>query len=265
MHQFRKILKYRTQEIFNRFIADGIFNLIQETLKEYSDHIQSSQELALYVYGLHYYDKEISNDDESFLNDHIVFCIDYLSRHNNIEFHPRKKVPVFPRFKEESQAVEYFFEHNEKALKSLDMFIGLFKDICPTENVNEFCSFLRANIGKGRKALFDESKNAFSKLVSKLIKEKAQSTNIKLYKDIRLLLPQRFKCKRSPLVDSINGKTRYIFIDKNGHTLFYAFEDGNKNREIPKSHDDIIEVEILEKDSDGNVTLWKWSYAKDTN
>lgn len=49
LHQFRKILKHETQNIFEQLITDNIFEIIKEILHEHDMEIQNEQTLIFYV------------------------------------------------------------------------------------------------------------------------------------------------------------------------------------------------------------------------
>lgn len=250
LHQFKKILKNETQQIFERFITDDIFSIIRKTLYKYDKEISNEQTLVFYVYGLHYYKKSISNEKENIILEHIKFCVSYLSNNKEIEFHQYKRNLLFP-------GLDSFFGHNDNVLNSVDRFIGLLKDYCPIESI-DFCFYLRENIYKTNPAIFDEEKNDFNRNFSKIIRKKAVSKNIELYKDIYKLLPQIFVCERSPNILRHNGSIPvYVFYDKKGKVLFYAFENGNKNSKPPEAHI-LVRVEILSKDKNGYVLEWRW-------
>ena len=188
LHQFKKILKYETQNLFERFIKDGIFSLIQTTLLE-NPEITSVQTLAIYVYCLHYYTNDISNADENFLHEHIRFCVNYLSKHNEIEFKPHTAAPFIPKFENEKEGLKYFFQNNSKMLDSLGRFCGFLKDICPVEDTYVFCDFLRENLYMNTGAFFDDKGSEFLTFLTDRIKEKAKKEKTQIYKDISLLLP----------------------------------------------------------------------------
>lgn len=250
LHQFRKILKHETQNIFEQLITDNIFEIIKEILHEHDMEIQNEQTLIFYVYGLHYYRKSISNEKENILLEHIKFCVSYLSNNKEIEFHQDKKNLII-------SGVDSFFEHNSNVLNSLDRFIGLLKDYCPIESI-DFCCYLRENIYKSNPSVFDEEKNDFNRSISKIIRKKVETETTKLYKDIYELLPQIFICERSPNILRHNGNIPvYVFYDKNGKVLFYAFENGNKNPNLPKAHT-FVKIEVLSKDKNGYVLEWRW-------
>lgn len=250
LHQFRKILKHETQQIFEQLITDDIFEIIKKTLKEHDKEISNEQTLTFYVYGLNYYKKSISNEQENILLEHIKFCVLYLSNNKSIEFHQIKKNLLVP-------GLDSFFEHNGNVLNSLDRFIGLLKDYCPMESI-DFCFYLRKNMYKTNTSVFDEEKNDFSRNISEIIRKKVMSENIKLYMDIYKLLPQIFVCERSPNILRHKGNIPvYIFYDKNGKVLFYAFESGNKNSNLPEAHT-FVKIEILSKDKNGYVLEWRW-------
>ncbi len=250
LHQFKKILKNETQQIFERFITDDIFSIIRKTLYKHDKEISNEQTLVFYVYGLHYYKKSISNEKENIILEHIKFCVSYLSNNKEIEFHQYKRNLLFP-------GLDSFFGHNDNVLNSVDRFIGLLKDYCPIESI-DFCFYLRENIYKTNPAIFDEEKNDFNRNFSKIIRKKAVSENIELYKDIYKLLPQIFVCERSPNILRHNGSIPvYVFYDKKGKVLFYAFEKGNKNSKPPEAHI-LVRVEILSKDKNGYVLEWRW-------
>lgn len=279
LHQFRKILKYRTQQVFTRFIEDDIFSLIPKTLAAYSARIESELGLSLYVYELQYYESDISNDDEVFLIEHIGFCISYLARHGSLEFKPSREKSFFPSFRDDIQAAEWFFEHNESVLDSLDRFIGLFKDVCSSsENVNELCDFLRANVGKKNAEVFDEDKNEFSKFISKTIKEKFKSNKHPLYKEICKLLPQIFICMRHPAVSHHDGYGTDDFYDlyeaekvndesgkgkRTNNLIVSALMKGCKNKGVLEANI-AVKVEILARDKNGYAISWDWKPLKHT-
>lgn len=258
---FRKILKYPTQCLFERFIHDDIFSLIKSTLKSFASKIASEQTLVFYVYGLHYYESDISNEDENFLLNHIKFCVNYLSSHDEIIFSPSSEIRLIPKFEDDESAIYYFFDHNKETVHSLDRFVGLLKDICSSQEANDFCDFLRSNLYKTKAVSCDDTKNHFVKTMAKIICEKIKSENIQLYKDICNLLPQRFICERSPNLSRHGNFTYYQFFDYHEDFLFYAAEHGNQNQKVPEAHIK-IEVEILEKNKNGYVTLWKWNHLK---
>ena len=257
LRSFRKILKYPTQRLFGRFIRDGIFLLIQSVLADHAAKIASEQTLAIHVYGLHYYQSGTPNADENFLYEHIRFCVSYLARHGQIEFHPTAKPPLLPKFDREEDAIAYFFSHNEKTLKSLDRFIALLKDICRSQEANDFCDFLRKNLYKENAVRFDDTKSDFAKAMARTIRQKAQTKKVKLYKDINDLLPQRFVCERLPNILRHDGEPWYIFNNEHSDFIFYALESGNQNGKVPSAHAK-IELEILEKNRSGYATLWTW-------
>ena len=258
LHQFRKILKYRTQKIFEQFINDGIFTIIRETLSENSGKIASTQTLALFVYCLHYYQSDISNDNENFLHEHIRFCVDYLANHEKLNFTLFQKSQFLPVFDTHEKAVEYFFHYFAILNITENSFIGLLKDFFPNEDVYDFCAFLRENLYKNTGKIFDDSRSQFIKLLTRIIHEKVISENIQLYKDICKLLPNRIICERSPHLLQHGGHSYFHFFDSNGRFLFYAAEVGNKNKKIPEAHVH-VELEILKKDSDGRVIEWNWN------
>ena len=166
LHQFKKILKYRTQVLFERFISDGIFTIICKTLSENSEKIASVQTLALFVYCLHYYQHDISNDDENFLHAHIKLCIDYLFRHGELGFKPVKKEKIIPTFDNLEKSVEYFFDYIDFLNLTLENFIGLLKDFFPCEDIYDFCDFLRENLYRNTGAIFDDGKSETLHLIS---------------------------------------------------------------------------------------------------
>lgn len=250
LHQFRKILKHETQNIFEQLITDDIFEIIKEILHEHDMEIQNEQTLIFYVYGLHYYKKSISNEKENILLEHIKFCVSYLSNNKEIEFHQSKKNLLVP-------GLDSFFGHSDNVLNSLDRFIGLLKDYCPIESI-DFCFYLRENIYKSNPSVFDEEKNDFNRSISKIIRKKVETETAKLYKDIYELLPQIFICERSPNILRHNGNIPvYVFYGKNGKVLFYAFENGNKNSKPPEAHT-FVKIEVLNKDKNGYVLEWRW-------
>lgn len=250
LRQFKKILKNETQQIFERFITDDIFSMIRKTLYKHDKKISNEQSLSFYVYGLYYYKKTISNEKENIILEHIKFCVSYLVNNKEIEFHQYKRNLLFP-------GLGSFFENNDNVLNSLDRFIGLLKDYCPIES-KDFCFYLRENIYKSNPVIFDEEKNDFNRNISKIIRKKAVSENIELYKNIYKLLPQIFVCERSPSILRHNGNIPvYVFYDKNGKVLFYAYADGNRTPTLPEAHALVI-VEILKKDKNGYVLEWDW-------
>lgn len=257
LRQFRKILKYPTQRLFMQFIHNGIFSLIKTTLKEHASKIANKQALIFYVYGLHYYKRGISNEDEHFLLEHIGFCVDYLSRHSEIEFHPVKNAPLLPQLDGEEDAIAYFFSHNKETVHSLDRFIGLLKDVCPSSESNEFCEFLRTNLHKAKKIRFGDTKNDFAKTMMRTICQKAKSENVQLYTDICSLMPQVYICSRYPNIWRHNDELFYTFSDINSIEKLHALEKGNQNPKVPESHTR-IELEVLEKDENGYALLWNW-------
>ena len=260
LHQFKKILKYETQVIFERFLNEKIFSIIQDVLSKNSAQIQNSQTLVFYTYGLTYYDNKISNQDENFLLEHIKFCVDYLSNHKLLDFNVKSKQRNIPIFNDETQAVNYFFEHNKDVVDSLDKFLALLKDVCPSDDVNDFCDYLRNNLYKSDVVSIDDSKNLFVQAFSENIRSRINNENIKLYKDIFKLLPKKFIRERSPNVLHRKGDTLYIFslhninVEKN---MFMALESGNIKTQIPPAHT-LVEVEILKSDEKGNALQWSW-------
>ena len=65
-------------------------------------------------------------------------------------------------------------------------------------------------------------------------------------------------CERSPSILRHNGNIPvYVFYDKNGKVLFYAYADGNRTPTLPEAHALVI-VEILKKDKNGYVLEWNW-------
>ena len=264
LHQFKKILKYETQNVFERFINDRIFSIIQHTLVDYSSKISAEQTLALYVYGVRYYDAEISNDDENFLIDHIGFCVNYLSKHGEIAFKPQAKAPFFPKFANEESSIRYFFEHNGAVRNSLDRFIALLKDVCPTSETYDFCEFLRENLYAKNPLLFDDRKSEFAYRISTEIRNRAKLGNVQLYKDFCRLLPEKMVCERSPNLLHHGGRKYYHFFDKRERFLFYADETGNKNQKVPTAHV-FVELEVLKRDENGRVVLWNWNELPDLN
>ena len=266
LHQFKKILKYRTQVIFEKFIRDGIFSVIQKTLSAHLAKITSEQVLALYVYGLRYYDydAEISNADENFLIEHIGFFVNYLSKQGEIEFKTQEKESYFPSFASDDDAVTYFFEHDEKMKNSLENFIGFLKDVCPLhayDDVNNFCIFLRNNLSAQNGKIFDDRSNKFLNLISKNIRKRTETEKNNLYEEIKKLLPARILpdkilCMRSPNIIHRNGKSYYVFNDlKHYGSLFYASEDGCKTGLVPQTHKP-IEVEVFEENDSGYADSW---------
>lgn len=257
LHQFKKILKYETQKLFEQFISDGIFSLIQQTLFDYAEKIASEQTLAIYVYCLHYYASDISNADENFLHEHIRFCVSYLASHGEIEFKPIATRKIFPKFESEEDSLNYFFHCNKDARNSLESFCGLLKDICPSEDAIEFCDFLRENLYKQNATLLDEGKNTFTRLLTRTIREKAMAENILLYKNICKLLPEKIICQHSPHFFYHGGKKYFHFFDRNEIFLFYADENGCMNSKTPVAHT-LVELEILKKGEKGYVVEWNW-------
>lgn len=257
LHMFKKILKYRTQKIFEQFIKDNIFNVIQNTLKQNEDIISSVHMLTFYVYGLHYYQGLISNENENLLLTHINFCISHLAAHNYIQFTPKEKQKIFPTFENNKLAVECFFEHNQKVLKSTDRFIGLLKDYCSAEEVIGFCNYLRENLNKQEPVLFDEDKTKFNQYIARKIRESIEMNNAKVYQDIFKLLPLKYICLRQPTVTRSSYGTLLIFNDKKGKFLFYAVDEGNLSSKTPESNV-LVELEILKKTPNGYAEQWRW-------
>lgn len=266
LHQFKKILKYQTQKIFEQFIVDNIFSKIKSTLKK-NVEIANETMLAAYVYGIHYYEGLISNANENILLVHIKFCIAYLFKQNEIVFMPKQRNKFFPKFDSHKQAVEYFFEHNGDVLhayevrQNSDRFIGLLKDYCPIAEIYEYCAYLRKNLHTENPVLFDENKNNFNKFMAKKIREKFEERNLKLYSDMYKLLPLIYKCERSPSIHNRGGETFFIFNEPNGRFVFYASKRGKMSSDIPETHT-AVEVEVLEKDQSGYVTKWRWTEIK---
>lgn len=262
LHQFKKILKYQTQRIFEQFITDNIFSIIQQTLNDYKSEIINTPMLAIYVYGINYYQGLISNENENTLLEHIKFCISYMASHNEINYEPAPPKKYFPEFYTHQQAVDHFFEHNNYVLQSPDRFIGLLKDYCPIDEIYDFSSYLRRNLYAINPILFDEKKSKFNSFMARKIREKASSKgNYKLYKDIYALLPLIYQCERSPSVLDHGGDPLLIFNKPHGDFLFYASEKGNTSPTLPKAHD-VVEVEILEKNSSGYAIKWRWTEIK---
>ena len=253
LHQFKKILKYETQNLFERFIKDGIFSLIQATLRDNSEKIASEQTLAIYVYGLHYYVPSISNADENFLHEHIRFCVNYLSSHGEITFKPiavRKKIL---NFENEKAALNYFFAHNSQTLDSLERFCGLLEDVCPSEEAIEFCEFLRENLHKANGKFFDDGASKFNQIMARTLREKVKLENIPLYREMCKLFPQKIIGARSPSVQGV----WYQFYDENGNFLFHVNATGNRNQKVPEAHV-FVELEILKQREKGSVETWNW-------
>lgn len=223
LHQFKKILKYRTQLLFERFIKDGIFSIIQSTLNDYSSKISGEQTLVFYVYGLHYYQSDISNDDENFLLEHIKFCVTHLNSHNAISFESYRPPRYFPNFANETQAIKYFFNHNTEVLSSQNRFIGLLKDVCPTDDAYDFCVFLRKNFySRWQKniiapILYESSKSEFSRLMAETLDE--YSDKIPLYQIIQGLLKQgkiicipEFSGRKAAVFETYAEVAKYLHI-----------------------------------------------------
>lgn len=265
MHQFRKILKYKTQLIFERFFQDNIFYRIKEVLSK-NETIENENTLCFYVYGFDYYNNQISNEEENSLHDHIGFCISYLAKHGELKFQTHRRNKFFPIFKEDKAAVDYFFSHDNIAKRNLNLFIPFLKDVCPREEIFDFCNFLRNNIYKDNGKIFDDSKSFLIRYLTSLIQNKAFSEKTKLYQDIFKLLPQRFICERSPCISHglLNNKesTLYMFYDDNKNYLFSAFDGGNQNETIPEAHV-FVEVNILKKNNSGLVECWNWHELKE--
>ena len=252
LHQFKKILKYETQLLFEHFIRDGIFSLIQQTLQTHSFRIKTERMLSIFVYCLHYYQSDISNDDENFLIEHIAFCVDYLSKHGEIDFKPLPEHRLLPRFADEAQALAYFFSHDDEASQSLDRFIGFLKDVCPTADALDFCAFLR----KARSgAVYPHAKSKFIQMMTVRITSKART--VLLYKDILALLPLQIVCERTPNMMQIDGLPCYIFVDSQHVFLFHARKTGNGRNEIPEAHVPVV-VEVCGRDKRGTVLQWTW-------
>ena len=95
MHQFRKILKYKTQLIFERFFQENIFYRIKEVLSK-NEAIENENTLGFYVYGFDYYNNQISNEEENSLHKHIGFCISYLAKHGELKFQNHRRNKFFP-------------------------------------------------------------------------------------------------------------------------------------------------------------------------
>lgn len=254
LHQFRKILKYRTQKIFEQFINDGIFTIIRETLTENSGKISTTQTLALFVYCLHYYQNDISNDDENFLHEHIRFCVDYLAIHEKLNFTLFQKSKFLPEFDSHEKAVEYFFYYFGILNIDVNSFIGLLKDFFPNEDVYDFCDFLKENLCKNTDSVYNGSKSELIRLITRKIREKSEAENIQLYKDICKLLPKKIVCQCTP-----HGVENYIFLDKRGTYLFSAPVTGNQNPKRPPINTP-IEIEILQREGKhGRVITWNWN------
>ncbi len=265
MHQFRKILKYKTQLIFERFFQENIFHRIKEVLSQ-NEAIENENTLGFYVYGFDYYNNQISNEEENSLHEHIGFCISYLAKHGELKFQNHRRIKFFPIFKENKAAIDYFFSRDNMARRNLSQFIGFLKDVCPKEEIFDFCSFLRNNIYKDNKEILDDSKSSLIRYLTSLIQSKAFSEKTKLYQDIFKLLPQRFICERSPSISHglLNNKesTLYMFYDENKNYLFSAFDGGNQNETIPEAHV-FVEVNILKKNKSGLVECWNWHELKE--
>ena len=252
LHQFKKVLKYRTQKIFERFIADKIFSLIQQTLEQYPSKFSSTQVLALYVYCLHYYDSKLSNAEENFLHQHIKFCVDYLFSHNEITFHPSAASRLLPAFTDDEQALSYLFSHDSEVSHSADRFIGLLKDIWPTAEAIEFCDFLRTNLRKQNPDFLEANKAPFTQILATKIIEKQDET--RLYKNISLYFPQKFVCYRSP---DVHG-TCLTFYNASNEFLFHADSTGVTNHKLPKPDVPIL-VEVYRKNEiTERVMSWSW-------
>ncbi len=257
LRQFKKILKYQTQKIFEQFIKDNIFTIIQKTHKQYEDIINSIHMLTLYVYGLHYYQVLMSNENENLLVSHINFCVSHLASHDYIKFNTKEKQKIFPVFDNKKEAVEYFFEHNQKVLNSAYRFIGLLKDYCSADEVIEFCNFLHENLYQKEPVIFDEDKTKFNKYIAKKIRELSVTSNSKVYKEIFKLLPLRYICMRQPTVTRSQYGTLLIFNDKKEKFLFYAVDNGNLSSKTPEANV-FVEVEILKKTPNGYAEKWRW-------
>lgn len=260
LHQFKKILKYQTQKIFEQFIVDNIFSKIKSTLKK-NDEIANETMLAAYVYGIHYYEGLISNASENILLAHIKFCIAYLFKQNEIMFMPKQRNKFFPKFDSHKQAVEYFFEHNGDVLQSSERFIGLLKDYCPINEIYEFCSYLRKNLYATHPKLFDEKKNSFNKFMAQKIREKADEGNVKLYDKMYKLFPYICVCVRHSTIRTRAGELLCVFTKPNREFLFYATENGNMSHKVPELYT-VVEVAVLEKNQKGYVTNWRWTEPK---
>lgn len=258
LHQFKKILKYQTQRIFEQFIKDNIFTIIQETHKQYEDIINSIHMLTLYVYGLHYYQVLLSNENENLLVSHINFCVSHLASHNYIQFNPKEKQKIFPIFNTNKEAVEYFFEHNQKVLNSTYRFIGLLKDYCSADEVIEFCNYLHENLYQKEPVIFDEDKTKFNKYIARKIRELSVTSNSKVYQEIYKLLPLRYICMRQPTVTRSSYGTLLIFNDKKEKFLFYAVDNGNLSSKTPEANV-FVEVEVLKKTPNGYAEQWRWT------
>ena len=257
LRSFRKILKYPTQRLFGRFIRDGIFSLIQSVLADHAAKIASEQTLAIHVYGLHYYQSGTPNADENFLYEHIRFCVSYLARHGQIEFHPTAKPPLLPKFDREEDAIAYFFSHNEKTLKSLDRFIALLKDICRSQEANDFCDFLRKNLYKENAVRFDDTKSDFARVMARTIRKKAQTEKVKLYKEICTLMSELHVCEFVPSVFRPGREPLYLFRNTDEDFYCYALISGNKRGTTPPSNVK-IELEIFERNEHDKATRWTW-------
>lgn len=238
-------------------VTDNIFTIIQETLKKHEDIIISVHMLTLYVYGLHYYEVLLSNENENLLVSHINFCVSHLANHNYIKFNTIERQKFFPTFDNNKAAVEYFFEHNQKVLKSHDRFIGLLKDCCSAEEVLDFCNYLRENLNKQEPVLFDEDKTKFNRYIARKIRDATEQNNAKVYQDIFKLLPLRYICLRQPTVTRSSYGTLLIFNDKKGKFLFYAVDEGNLSSKTPEANV-LVELEILKKTPNGYAEQWRW-------
>ena len=257
LKQFKKILKYETQKIFELFIEDEIFKTIKDILNTYSEKITNEQILVFYIYGLKYYNPEISNDDENILLKHLEFCVSYLYTHKEIEFKSYKGKTTLPLFSNEEEAIKYFVSHNHEVLNSVNRFIGFFKDVLPTTNVYEFCDYLRANIHSQNPRIFDVRKNQFNSLLATYFRK--NQSNSTIYREMYRLFPQILICKGSPKIErDSKGRILFIFtVEKK--FFFYALESGNKSSTIPETHIE-LELEIMKKDLEGRIVSWRWEY-----
>lgn len=178
--------------------------------------------------------------------------VEYIFNHQMHELHPKKKELRIPAFESDMQAVEWFFEHNGDYLNSLGRFIGFFKDVCHSPDVDEFCDFLRNNLYEDKNCIFDTEKSELLRFISKTILQRSLTENIKLYKDIAFMLTRHIVCQRSLLS---------VFTDGQGNVLFCASENGSKKRKLPEVNVPVI-VEVLERNEQGVVTEWNclpWS------
>ena len=265
LHQFRKILKLRTQQVFTRFIHDGIFSVIKQTLSDNAEKISDEHTLAIYVYALHYYESLISNDGENFLHEHIDFCVKYLAEHEGLTFLPRTRTRYFPQFKSDTEAVEYFFENNREVRSSLDRFIGLFKDICPVQDVYDFCAFVREYEGLEPDEKFDDSTSSLKRLITRLIKNAANyHEKTGLYNRIVKLLPfqlppTHFRCIRYPDLAYYGGYRCYVFASQEDESqVYYAHITGCFSERIAPPPNTPIQVDTLKYDERGIILTWLW-------